>query len=64
MREDFKLSETALLGRTLDELRRSVSWEGHPLSGNMLCGVVGMSPKTYRKVVSGVAVMQDTTCGC
>lgn len=62
MKEDFKLHEPALWGQTLDKLRRSVTCQGHPLSVHALCAAIGMSPKTYRKLISGVAVMQATTC--
>lgn len=64
MREDFQLNEPHLLGDLLEKLRRSVAYKGHPLSKGMLTRSIGMSGKTYAKLISGVAVMQVITCEC
>jgi len=62
MKEDFKLSETSLLGGTLEQLRKSVAYQGHPLSIRKLTKRIGMSTNTYRNVISGDAIMQAITC--
>ena len=64
MKEKFMLRETALLGSSLEHLRRSVALGGHLLSANVLCRAIKMSPKTYRKVISGVVVVRVITCEC
>lgn len=65
MREDFQLNEPHLLGDLLEKLRRSVAYKGHPLSKAVLTKSIGMSHKTYTKLISGVAVMQQViTCEC
>lgn len=64
MNEDFKLIEPALLGKALDELRESVAFKGHRLAYTVLCKKIGMSRKTYKKMISGVAGMQAITCEC
>ena len=64
MNEDFRLNDPHLLGESLEKLRRSVVYQGHPLSKGGLTKSVGMSMKTYNKLASGVAGMQDITCEC
>ena len=64
MIEDFRLNDPHLLGESLEKLRRSVAYQGHPLSKGGLTKSVGMSMKTYNKLASGVAGMQDITCEC
>lgn len=64
MNEDFRLNDPHLLGESLEKLRRSLAYQGHPLSKGGLTKSVGMSMKTYNKLASGVAGMQDITCEC
>ena len=64
MNEDFRLTDPHLLGESLEKLRRSVAYQGHPLSKEVLTKSIGMSIKTYKKLASGVAVMQAITCEC
>ena len=64
MNEDFRLTDPHLLGESLEKLRRSVAYQGHPLSKEVLTKSIGMSIKTYKKLTSGVAVMQAITCEC
>ena len=64
MNEDFRLNDPHLLGESLEKLRRSVAYQGHPLSKGVLTRSIGMSMKTYNKLASGVVVMQAITCEC
>ena len=64
MNEDFRLTDPHLLGESLEKLRRSVAYQGHPLSKEVLTKSIGMSIKTYKKLASGVVVMPAITCEC